>query len=172
MNLNTPLSNETIKSLKAGDSITLSGAVYTARDAAHLRMHDALTKGEPPPFDYSGQAVFYAGPCPAPPGKPIGSVGPTTAGRMDAYAPDLIGAGLKIMIGKGGRSPQVVDAIIKQGGLYLIAVGGVAALLARCILSSHVVAYDELGAEAVRRLEIENMPLIVAIDSMGNSVFM
>jgi len=171
MNIQTPISNKIIESLKAGDNISLSGAVYTARDAAHLRMHEALKNGEVPPFDYEGQAVFYAGPCPAPPGKPIGSVGPTTAGRMDAYAPDLINAGLKIMIGKGGRSSQVVEAIKRQGGLYLIAVGGVAALLAKCVRSSEVVAYDDLGTESVRRLEIENMPLIVAIDCNGKSVF-
>jgi len=171
MKLSTPISNETIKSLKAGDSITLSGQVYTARDAAHLRMHEALEKGEAPPFDYNGQVVFYAGPCPAPPGKPIGSVGPTTAGRMDVYSPRLIEAGLKIMIGKGGRSPQVVEAIKKQGGLYLIAVGGAAALLAKCVCSSEVVAYGDLGTEAIRRLEVVDMPLIVAIDFNGENVY-
>jgi len=171
MNLHTPLSDEALTSLRVGDNITLSGAIYTARDAAHLRMHEAIKKDEAPPFDFNGHVVFYAGPCPAPPGKPIGSVGPTTAGRMDAYAPDLIEAGLKIMIGKGGRSPQVVKAIIRKGGIYLIAVGGVAALLAKCVRSSAVVAYDDLGAEAVHRLEIIKMPLIVAIDCNGGSIF-
>ncbi|MCL2361121.1 MAG: FumA C-terminus/TtdB family hydratase beta subunit [Defluviitaleaceae bacterium] len=171
MDLQTPLSQEVISSLRAGDSITLSGEVYTARDAAHQRMYEAVKAGQDPPFHYIGQIVFYAGPCPAPPGKPIGSVGPTTAGRMDAYSPKLIEAGLKIMIGKGNRSPKVVDAIIKHRGLYLIAVGGVAALLAKCITSSEIVAYDDLGAEAIRRLNIESMPLIVAIDSMGDKIF-
>ena len=171
MNLNTPLSADIMLSLKAGDSITLTGTVYTARDAAHLRMYNAIKNDEAPPFSYNGQAVFYAGPCPAPPGKPIGSVGPTTAGRMDAYSPEIIGAGLKIMIGKGNRSPQVVEAIKKHGGVYLVAVGGVAALLAKCVKSSEMVAYDDLGTEAIRKLEVEKMPLIVAIDSSGGSIF-
>jgi len=172
MQVRTPISQETILSLRTGDSITLSGVVYTARDAAHQRMLESLLRGEPPPFNYKGQVVFYAGPCPAPPGKPIGSIGPTTASRMDAYSPDLIDAGLKIMIGKGDRSPCVIDAIIRQRGLYLIAVGGVAALLARRVIKSDVVAYKDLGAEAIHSLVIENMPLIVAIDSSGKSIFM
>jgi len=171
MDLLTPLTPEIISSLNAGDTITLSGNIYTARDAAHSRMHEALKQNKKPPFDYGGQVVFYAGPCPAPPGKPIGSVGPTTAGRMDAYAPDLIDAGLKIMIGKGNRLPQVIEAIKQQKGLYLVAVGGAAALLAKCVLSSDIVAYEDLGTEAIRRLKIEKMPLIVAIDSRGGSVF-
>ena len=171
MTLHTPITPKTLQNLKAGDSITLTGQIYTARDAAHLRMYDAHTRGEAPPFDYTGQAVFYAGPCPAPPGKPIGSVGPTTAGRMDAYSPALIAAGLKVMIGKGARSPQVAQAITEHGGLYLIAIGGTAALMAKCVKSSEVVAYEDLGTEAVRRLEVENMPLVVAIDSAGGSIF-
>ena len=171
MNLHTPLTAEMISKLKAGDNITLTGAIYTARDAAHLRMHEALKQAEPPPFDYTGAVVFYAGPCPAPPGKPIGSVGPTTAGRMDAYSPDLIDAGLKIMIGKGGRTAQVVEAIKRQGGLYLVAIGGAAALLAKCVLSSEVVAYDDLGTEAIRKLVVDKMPLVVAIDCTGESIF-
>jgi len=171
MNLNIPLSIETIKSLKAGDAINLTGAIYTARDAAHKRMYEAYKNSESHPFDYTGAAVFYAGPCPSPPGNPIGSVGPTTAGRMDAYAPMLIEAGLKIMIGKGARSPQVIEAIKKQGGLYLVAIGGTAALMAKCVKSSEVVAYDDLGTEAVRKLEVVDMPLVVAIDSTGESIF-
>ena len=171
MNLNTPLSPEVIKTLKAGDAINLTGTIYTARDAAHKRMHEAIINHESPPFDYAGQAVFYAGPCPAPPGKPIGSVGPTTAGRMDAYAPMLIDAGLKIMIGKGARTPQVVEAIKRQGGLYLVAIGGTAALMAKCVKLVEMVAYDDLGTEAVRRLGVVNMPLVVAIDSVGGSIF-
>jgi len=171
MELTTPFSSETIKRLKAGDVLALSGDVYTARDAAHLRMFTALKRGEAPPFDYSGQVVFYAGPCPAPPGKPIGSVGPTTASRMDLYSPDLIGAGLKVMIGKGSRAVEVIDAIKRHAGLYLIAVGGVAALMAKCVLSSEVVAYSDLGTEAIRKLVIKEMPLVVAIDNEGRSVY-
>jgi len=167
MDIYTPIKNDVIASLRVGDAVTLSGVVYTARDAAHKRMFEALKSGNEPPFDYNGQVVFYAGPCPAPPGKPIGSVGPTTAGRMDAYSPDLIDAGLKIMIGKGARSMDVVDAIKQQNGLYLVAVGGVAALMAKCVISSEVVAYDDLGTEAIRRLDIIKMPLIVAIDHTG-----
>ena len=171
MNLHTPITHEALQNLKAGDSIALTGQIYTARDAAHLRMYNSHTSGEAPPFDYAGQAVFYAGPCPAPPGKPIGSVGPTTAGRMDVYSPALIAAGLKVMIGKGARSPQVVQAITEYGGLYLVAIGGTAALMAKCVKSSEVVAYEDLGTEAIRRLEVENMPLVVAIDSAGVSIF-
>ena len=171
MNLHTPLTTEAIKSLKAGDAIKLTGVIYTARDAAHLRMYEAHRNGSPPPFDYTGQAVFYAGPCPAPPGKPIGSVGPTTSSRMDAYSRVLIDAGLKIMIGKGARAPQVHEAIKRQGGLYLVAIGGTAALMAKCVKSSETVAYDDLGTEAVHKLEVVNMPLVVAIDSTGGSIF-
>ena len=171
MNLKTPLTNEAITTLKAGDAITLTGAIYTARDAAHIRMYEAHKNNTAPPFDYTGNAVFYAGPCPAPPGKPIGSVGPTTAGRMDAYSPTLIEAGLKIMIGKGARSPQVVEAVQRCGGLYLVAIGGTAALMAKCVQSSEIVAYDDLGTEAVRRLMVVDMPLVVAIDSAGGSIF-
>ena len=171
MQLHAPLTSETIERLRAGDSVTFSGDVYTARDAAHLRMHDVLKKGEEPPFEYDGQIVFYAGPCPAPPGRPIGSVGPTTSGRMDAYSPDLIDAGLKVMIGKGERSQAVIDAIKRQKGLYFVAIGGVAALLAKCVLESEFVAYDDLGAEAIRRLCVKDMPLVVAIDSHGGSIF-
>ena len=168
--MKTPFDNNMINSLKAGDFISLSGYIYTARDAAHKLMYEALKKGESLPFDYNGQAVFYAGPCPAPPGKPIGAVGPTTAGRMDLYSPDLIAAGLKIMIGKGGRTDEVVHAIKEHRGLYLIAVGGVAALLARCVKSSEIVCYDFLETEAIRRLYIEDMPLIVAIDQHGRGI--
>ena len=171
MNLHTPLKTETIAALRAGDMINLSGVIYTARDAAHKRMFDAYKNGESTPFDYTGTIVFYAGPCPAPPGKPIGSVGPTTAGRMDAYSPALIDAGLKIMIGKGARSPQVVEAIKRRDGMYLVAIGGVAALLAKCVRSSDIVAYADLGTEAIRRLEVIDMPLVVAIDSTGCSIF-
>ena len=171
MALHTPLTIDTMSALKSGDTITISGIIYTARDAAHMRMYEAYKNGDAPPFDYTGNAVFYAGPCPAPLGKPIGSVGPTTAGRMDAYAPALMEAGLKIMIGKGARAPQVVESIRREGGLYLVAIGGTAALMAKCVQSSEVVAYDDLGTEAVRKLTVINMPLVVAIDSTGGSIF-
>ena len=171
MELVTPISAEVIKSLKAGDRIGVSGTIYTARDAAHKRLTESLDRGEAAPFDFYGQIVFYAGPCPAPPGKPIGSVGPTTAGRMDSYAPRLIESGLKIMIAKGNRSPEVALAIKKHGGLYLAAVGGVAALMAKCVTGSEVALYEDLGTEAIRRLTVEKIPLIVAIDSMGQSVW-
>ena len=170
MKVTTPFTDDVIAKLKAGDMIELTGEVYTARDAAHGLMAEGLATGQASPFEYAGNAVFYAGPCPAPPGKPIGSVGPTTAGRMDAYSPGLIAAGLKVMIGKGGRSPEVVDAIKAHGGLYLVAVGGVAALLAKCITHGEVVAYDHLGTEAVRRLTVKDMPLIVAIDANGEGI--
>ena len=166
-NMKTPFNESMIQSLSAGDFIYLSGFIYTARDAAHKLMHEALKKGDIPPFDYNGQVVFYAGPCPAPPGKPIGSVGPTTAGRMDLYAPDLIAAGLRIMVGKGERTDEVAHAIKEYNGLYLVAVGGVAALLARCVKSSEIVGYDFLETEAIRRLYVDKMPLIVAIDGNG-----
>jgi len=171
MHITTPFTPDIIRRLKVGDTVTLTGEIYTARDAAHALMAEAAKSGSPPPFPYEGNAVFYAGPCPAPPGKPIGSVGPTTAGRMDAYSPTLIAAGLKVMIGKGGRSPEVVEAIKKYGGIYFVAVGGVAALLAKCITKTEQVAYDELGAESVKRLTIEKLPLIVAIDSTGRGMF-
>ena len=164
----TPFTSDVISSLRVGDTILLSGTIYTARDAAHARMFDTLEANEPPPFEYSGNVVFYAGPCPAPPGKPIGSIGPTTAGRMDAYAPALIGAGLKVMIGKGERAPAVINAIKQHGGLYLVAVGGVAALMAKCVKSAKIIAYDDLGTEAIRELEVEDLPLIVSIDFLGN----
>ena len=170
MNISTPLTAEKISLIKAGDVITLSGTIYTARDAAHLRMYEALKAGTAPPFNYEGQVVFYAGPCPAPPGKPIGSVGPTTAGRMDMYSPALIKAGLKVMIGKGTRAPEVIEAIKTHGGLYLVAVGGVAALMAKRIISSEIIAYEDLGTEAVRKLEITEMPLVAATDSKGNGI--
>jgi len=171
MKINTPFTAEVIAGLKVGDTLELSGEIYTARDAAHALMAQALQKGEESPFPYDGQAVFYAGPCPAPPGKPIGSIGPTTAGRMDAYAPALIATGLRVMIAKGERSPAVIEAIKNHGGLYLVAVGGVAALMAKCVTKSETIAYDELGTESVKRLTIENLPLVVAIDSKGNSIF-
>ena len=170
MQIITPFTTETIRQLTAGDTVTLSGQIYTARDAAHARMVQALKNGDTAPFSYEGQAVFYAGPCPAQPGKPIGSIGPTTSGRMDAFSPALIEAGLRVMIGKGERSPAVVEAIKKYGGLYFVAVGGVAALMAKCVTKAETIAYDDLGTEAIRRLTVENLPLVVAIDHLGRGI--
>ncbi len=169
--LSAPFSDETIKTLKAGDMVYISGVIYTARDAAHKRMSEMLERGESMPFDFEGQVVYYAGPAPAKPGKPIGSVGPTTGGRMDAYSPTLIAQGLKVMIGKGTRNDDVVDAIMKHTGVYFAAIGGAAALMARCVTKSEVVAFDDLGAEAIRRLEVKELPVVVAVDSYGGDVY-
>lgn len=169
--ITTPFTDEVIKSLKAGDMVYISGVVYTARDAAHKRMCEYLDAGQPMPFDFKGAAIYYAGPCPPKPGKPIGSVGPTTSGRMDLYSPRLIEQGLKVMIGKGFRSPEVVESIVKHTGIYFAAIGGAAALMGKCVESAEVIAYDELGTEAVRRLVVKELPVIVAIDSQGNNMY-
>jgi len=166
-----PFTDDIIRNLKAGDMIYLSGVVYTARDAAHKRMCEYLDAGQTMPFDFEGAAIYYAGPCPPKPGKPIGSVGPTTSGRMDLYAPRLIEQGLKVMIGKGFRSAEVIEAIIKHTGIYLAAIGGAAALMGKCVESAEVIAYEELGTEAVRRLVVKELPVIVAIDSRGNNMY-
>ncbi|MDD2246119.1 MAG: Fe-S-containing hydro-lyase [Proteiniphilum sp.] len=166
-----PFTNETIRSLKAGDMVYISGTVYTARDEAHKRLSDMISRGEPMPFDVEGQVVYYAGPAPAKPGKPIGSVGPTTGGRMDAYSPTLIAHGLKVMIGKGTRSAQVVDAMKQHTGVYFAAIGGAAALMAKCVESAEVIAFEELGTEAVRRLTVKELPVVVAVDCRGNDVY-
>ena len=169
--MNTPISDEMIAGLTTGQMIDLSGTVYTARDAAHKRMVEMLERGEESPFPFVGQVVFYAGPCPSPPGRVIGSIGPTTSGRMDACAPTLIRRGLKVMIGKGSRNEEVVAAIRDCGGVYFAAIGGAAALMSRCVKEAEVVAFDDLGTEAVRRLTVERLPLIVAIDSQGNCLY-
>ena len=163
----TPIDDETIAGLGIGDEVCISGRIYTARDAAHKKLAAMAEAGEKLPFGLDGQAVFYAGPAPAKPGKPIGSIGPTTAGRMDLYAPLLISKGLKIMIGKGLRSKEVVDAIVKYRGIYFAATGGIAALMAKCVKAAKVIAFQELGTEAVWELVVEKLPLIVAIDSRG-----
>jgi len=167
----TPITDETISSLSMGDMVYLSGTIYTARDAAHKKLSELIASGQALPFDFNGQAVFYAGPAPARPGKPIGSVGPTTAGRMDLYAPLLISKGLKVMIGKGLRTKEVTDAIVKHRGIYFAATGGVAALMAKCVKSARLIAFEELGTEAVRELLVENLPLVVAIDSRGKNLY-
>ncbi len=169
--MQAPFTDEKIKSLKAGDMLYISGTIYTARDAAHKRLCEMLEAGEPMPFDFKGQLIYYAGPCPAKPGQPIGSVGPTTGGRMDAYSPTLIKEGLRVMIGKGSRSPQVIEALKKHIGVYFAAIGGAAALMAKCVKAAEVIAFDELGTEAIRKLTIEELPVIVAIDSEGNDMY-
>ena len=169
--INIPISDETIGSLNMGDMVYLSGKIYTARDVAHKKLTTIIESGEKPPFDFKGQAVFYAGPAPAKPGKPIGSVGPTTAGRMDLYSPFLISHGLKIMIGKGFRSKEATEAIVKHRGIYFAAIGGIAALMAKCVKSSRLIAFEELGTEAIRELEVERFPLVVAIDSQGRNLY-
>ena len=169
--LEAPFTDDKIKSLKAGDMVYISGTVYTGRDAAHKRLAEKIERGEKMPFDFEGQAIYYAGPCPAKPGKPIGSVGPTTGGRMDAYSPLLIQKGLRVMIGKGSRSKEVIDALKEHTGVYFAAIGGAAALMARCVVSAEVIAFDELGTEAIRKLQVDQLPVIVAIDSEGNDSY-
>lgn len=166
-----PFTDDIIKSLHAGDMVYISGVIYTARDAAHKRMCEQPDAGQHMPFDFEGAAVYYAGPCPPKPGKPIGSVGPTTSGRMDLYAPRLMEQGLKVMIGKGLRSAEVVDAIIKHAGIYFAAIGGAAALMGKCVESAEVIAYEDLGPEAVRKLVVKELPVIVAVDSRGKNMY-
>ena len=165
------IDDSVIENLKAGDLVLISGVIYTARDAAHKRIVEALERGEEPPFDLKGQIIYYAGPAPAKPGRPIGSVGPTTSYRMDPYAPKLLEAGLKGMIGKGTRSKEVIDAIVKYKGVYFGAVGGAAAYLARCVKEAEVIAYEDLGPEAVRRLVVEDFPAFVVNDVHGNDLY-
>lgn len=169
--INVPLSKEDAASLRTGDYVYLTGTVYTARDAAHKRMAEALEKGEKLPFDVDGNVIYYMGPSPAREGRPIGSAGPTTAGRMDPYAPKLLDLGLRGMIGKGRRTKEVSDAIVRNKAVYFAAVGGAGALLSQCIKSSEVIAYDDLGAEAIRKLYVENFPVIVVIDSEGTNLY-
>ena len=171
MEIGTPITDEIISSLNMGDMVYLSGKIYTARDAAHKKLAELIESGEQLPFDFNGQVVFYAGPAPARPPKPIGSVGPTTAGRMDLYSPLLISKGLKVMIGKGLRSQEVTDAIVKYRGIYFAATGGIAALMAKCVKSSKLITFEELGTEAVRELLVEKLPLVVAIDSRGRNIY-
>ena len=169
--LTLPLSDEDIEQLKVGDYVYLTGVVYTARDAAHKRMNDALDEGKSLPIDIKDQIIYYMGPSPAREGRVIGSAGPTTATRMDKYAPRLLDLGLKGMIGKGKRSKEVLDAVVRNKALYFVAVGGAGALLSRCITSAEVVAYDDLGTEAIRKLTIKDFPVIVAADVHGNKIY-
>ena len=169
--LELPVTREAARELRAGELLSLRGVIYTARDAAHKRMVEALARGEELPFDMTDAAIYYAGPCPAKPGFVIGSAGPTTSYRMDAYAPTLISLGQTVMLGKGLRGPDVIEAMIRYGAVYLGATGGAGALLAQRIVKSEIIAYPDLGAEAVRRLEVYDFPAIVLIDSLGTSLY-
>ncbi len=169
--ITSPISAEVIEELTAGTQVLISGVIYTARDAAHQRIIQALDKGEKLPFDLEGQTLYYMGPSPARPGQVIGSAGPTTSSRMDIYTPRLIAVGLKAMIGKGDRSPVVREAIKKHKAVYFTTIGGAAALLAKSVKHVEIVAYDELGTEAIRRLYVENLPAIVANDTYGGDLF-
>jgi len=170
--ISTPLSNEVVASLRSGDRVWISGWVYTARDVAHKRMDDLIQRGCDLPFDIRGQVIYYVGPSPAKPGRVIGSAGPTTASRMDAYAPALIALGLKGMIGKGARSSEVIQAMVQHKAVYFGAVGGAAALLARSIKDVEMVAYEDLGPEAIRRLKLEDFPTIVINDVVGHDLYL
>jgi fumarate hydratase subunit beta len=169
--LSTPLTDEVVQGLVAGDNVLLSGVIYTARDAAHKRLVELLQKGEPLPLDIRGQVIYYVGPTPARPGKVIGAAGPTTSGRMNAYAPQLIAAGQKGIIGKGEMGPQVQEALERYKAVYFAAIGGAGALIAQCVVSSEVVAYEELGPEAIRRLVVKELPLTVAQDCHGGNLY-
>lgn len=169
--ITAPLSRDAAKALRSGDSCLISGVIYTARDAAHKRLCDLVAQGKELPLDIKDAIIYFVGPTPAKPGQAIGSAGPTTSYRMDAYSPTLISLGLTGMIGKGKRGPEVVDAMKQHGAVYFGAIGGCGALLGKCIKKAEVVAYDDLGAEAIRRLEVEDFPAIVIIDSLGNNLY-
>lgn len=169
--ITTPLTAAVAQELRAGDSVLITGTIYTARDAAHKRLVEALDRGEKLPVDLTDQIIYYVGPSPAKPGQPIGSAGPTTSGRMDAYTPKMLDQGLRGMIGKGYRSPEVVEAMQKHGAVYFAAVGGAAALIARTIKAYEVVAYPDLGAEAVAKMTVEDFPAIVVIDTAGRNFY-
>lgn len=169
--LTTPLKDEDIKKLKAGDAVSITGVIYTARDAAHARLVKLLEEGKELPFNPEGQIIYYVGPSPAKPGKPIGSCGPTTSYRMDAYSPAILDQGLKGMIGKGARGANVRESMVKNQAVYFAAVGGAAALIAKSVKSSEIIAYEDLGAEAIRRLEVVDFPAIVINDCEGNDLY-
>lgn len=170
-NIKTPCTAQDLAPLRAGDTVLLSGIVYTARDQAHKRMIEALDRGEALPFDVQGSAIYYVGPTPERPGEVIGSAGPTTSGRMDAYSPRLLDLGNKVMIGKGKRSEAVKEAVIRNGAVYLAALGGAGALMAKSVKTLEVIAWPDLGCEAVRRLYVEDMPLTVILDSHGGDLY-
>ncbi len=171
IDINAPVDKEVMRQLNAGDMVYITGTIYTARDAAHKRMNEALNNEESLPVDLSGNLIYYMGPSPAREGRAIGSAGPTTASRMDKYAPRLLDLGLGGMIGKGKRSKEVIDAMVRNGAVYFAAIGGAGALLSKAIVESEVVAYDDLGTEAIRKLKVERFPAIVVIDSQGNNLY-
>ena len=171
ISIKTPLTREAVRELKAGDSCLISGVIYTARDAAHKRLCELVAQGKKLPLDVKDSIIYFVGPTPAKPGQAIGSAGPTTSYRMDAYSPTLIEQGLTGMIGKGKRGPEVIAAMKEHGAVYFGAIGGCGALLSKCIKSAEVIAYDDLGAEAIRRLEVEDFPVVVIIDSEGNNLY-
>ncbi len=169
--ISAPITKETVESLTAGDYVYITGTIYTARDAAHKRMDETISEKKSLPINIEGELIYYMGPSPAREGRPIGSAGPTTSSRMDKYAPRLLDMGLGGMIGKGKRSQAVLDAIVKNKSVYFASVGGAGALLSKCIKESEVIAYDDLGAEAIRKLKVENFPVIVVVDSKGNNLY-
>jgi fumarate hydratase subunit beta len=169
--IQVPISKEDAKSLKAGDYVYLTGTIYSARDAAHKRMQETMDAGEVLPLEIKDTVIYYMGPSPAREGRPIGSAGPTTSSRMDKYAPKLLDMGLGAMIGKGKRNQAVLDAIVRNQSVYFAAIGGAGALLSKCITSSEVIAYDDLGAEAIRKMEVKDFPVVVVVDSEGNNLY-
>jgi fumarate hydratase subunit beta len=171
MKITTPLTDSVVRQLRSGDWVSINGPLYVARDAAHKRLVEALDRGDPLPFDPRGQVIYYMGPTPAKPGKPIGSAGPTTSSRMDRYTPRLLQAGIKGMIGKGERSPAVIEAVQRHGAVYFAAIGGAGALIARSIKSADVIAYDDLGPEALRLLKVEDFVAVVINDTCGGDAY-
>ena len=169
--ITTPLNKEEVVKLHSGDYVYISGIIYSARDAAHKRMYEAMERGEQLPFDIKDNVIYYLGPTPAREGQVIGSAGPTTASRMDKYTPSLLDSGLNGMIGKGKRSQEVIDSIVRNKAVYFAAVGGAGALLSKCIKKSEIIAYDDLGTEAIRKMEVKDFPVIVVIDSEGNNLY-
>lgn len=169
--INAPLTAETVKGLHAGDVVRISGYIYTARDAAHKRLTEALARGEKLPLDLKDNVIYYVGPSPTKPGEVVGSAGPTTSGRMDKYTPTLIQQGMRGMIGKGLRSQEVIDACVKHGAVYFVAVGGAAAVISQSIVGEKMIAYEDLGPEAIRRYEVKDFPAIVCIDTQGNDFY-
>lgn len=169
--IKTPLTAETVKDLHAGDVVRISGPIYTARDAAHKRLTEALARGEQLPLDLTNNVIYYVGPSPTKPGEVVGSAGPTTSGRMDKYTPTLIEQGMRGMIGKGSRSKEVIEACVKHGAVYFVAIGGAAAVISQSIKGEEMIAYEDLGPEAIRRYEVEDFPAIVCIDAEGNDFY-
>lgn len=169
--VSTPLSDEVVNRLRSGDRVLINGTIYTGRDAAHKRLVKLIDRGEALPFDVRGQMIYFVGPTPARPGRPVGSAGPTTSYRMDAYSPKLIEKGLKGMIGKGARSKEVIESMMKYKCVYTVAVGGAGALISKCIKSSEIIAYEDLGPEAIRKMEVKDLPVIVVNDTLGNDLY-